>query len=408
MIKNEIHEKILKNQNALYDWFCTTRKALPLPFYTSVDVRDSSFKIASVDANVFPAGFNNICPTDKESAPELVKEYILNFYGNSIKNIGLITEEHTQNAFYWENVYWLTEMIRQADFNVKILFPRDLEKDINVETSTGKKLTVFSAKKVNDHIVFQDGFVPNLLISNNDFTQENRQWAEGLKTVINPPRELGWFQRKKSTHFKYYNELARDFARVINMDPWIFEIKTELYLDFDIGDEDSRNRLAESVDRMLEKIRSEYKEHKIEKEPTVFVKNNSGTYGLGVVSAASGDEIRQWNSKNRGRMKASKGGVAVTEVVIQEGIPSALLSDGAIAEPAIYIIGCELAGGFLRTHHNKGPTDNLNSPGAVYKKLCVADLKIDPSNRMSENVYGWVARLSSLAIGKEMQALGYA
>ncbi len=405
MLKKEVHEHILKNQGDLHDWFSSIRKALPLPFYTSVDVRDAFFKVASVDANIYPAGFNNICPTDKENAPEIVKDYLNNFYGDSVKKIGLLSEEHTKNAFYWENIYWLKELITQAGYEVKVLFPRDLNSDIEVESSSGKKITVEHYRKDNGHLHFKDGFVPDLIISNNDFSQEHKTWANGLTTPINPARELGWFQRKKSDHFKYYNELARDFARVIKMDPWGFEVQTELYPNFNLSDETSRNELADRVEKMLSSIQESYKKRGIGEKPSVFVKNNSGTYGLAVLSATSSEEVRNWNNKTRTKMKAAKGGADVSEVVIQEGIPSFVRAEGDIAEPVIYIIGCDLAGGFLRTHHEKGPIDNLNSPGAVYKKMCVADLKIDPTSRMLENVYGWVARLSSLAIGKEMKAL---
>jgi glutamate--cysteine ligase len=65
------------------------------------------------------------------------------------------------------------------------------------------------------------------------------------------------------------------------------------------------------------------------------------------------------------------------------------------------MLGCQLAGGFLRTHHEKGPTESLNSPGAVYKRLCVSDLKVSVEGHPMENVYGWVAKLGLIAIGRE-------
>ncbi|RYG56907.1 glutamate--cysteine ligase, partial [bacterium] len=71
-----------------------------------------------------------------------------------------------------------------------------------------------------------------------------------------------------------------------------------------------------------------------------------------------------------------------------------------------YLLGCNLAGGFLRTHADKGPTESLNSPGAVYKRLCVSDLKISVEGHPLENVYGWVAKLGLLAIGRESAEMG--
>ena len=41
-------------------WFEKQYKNSPPPFYSSVDLRHSGYKIAPVDTNLFPAGFNNL------------------------------------------------------------------------------------------------------------------------------------------------------------------------------------------------------------------------------------------------------------------------------------------------------------------------------------------------------------
>ena len=51
----------------------------------------------------------------------------------------------------------------------------------------------------------------------------------------------------------------------------------------------------------------------------------------------------------------------------------------------------------------KSSTESLNSPGAVYKKLCVSDLFDDRQKCPKENVYGWSAKLGLLAIGLEAE-----
>lgn len=105
-------------------------------------------------------------------------------------------------------------------------------------------------------------------------------------------------------------------------------------------------------------------------------------------------------------MKAAKGGRDVDAVVIQEGIPSVIKADdGATAEPVIYMVGCQLAGGFFRTHREKSESESLNSPGAVYKRMCIADLSIRLSECPFENVYGWISKLALLAIAHEGQEL---
>lgn len=406
MIQEQIHNLICKNKAKVDTWFSAQRSQVQLPFYTSVDVRDSGFKIVSVDANIYPAGFNNICPTDKEEAPGIVKNYIQHTYGARVQKIAILAEEHSKNAFYWENMRWILQMVKAAGFEVRVCFPQDLASEMSFEASSGEKITVSPFKKEAGHLIGLDGFQPDLIISNNDFSNAYEQWAQDLKIPINPPRELGWHQRKKSQHFKFYNQLASEFAGILGLDPWMFTVQTEVYSNFNVNDLDSRNDLALETEKMLQRISDKYKALNLNAKPTVFIKNNSGTYGLGVMSVQSGDDVRQMNSKTRGKMNAAKGGKEVTEVILQEGVPTKLVTGNEVAEPVIYIIGCELAGGFFRTHTQKGPEDSLNSPGAVFKRMCVSDLKVDMGGCPIENVYGWIARLSSLAIGLEAKEKG--
>ena len=74
MIQDLIHKKIVENCEAVETWFSEKRKGLAFPVYSSYDIRDSGHKIAPVDANIFPAGFNNICQQDKDAAVEVAFE----------------------------------------------------------------------------------------------------------------------------------------------------------------------------------------------------------------------------------------------------------------------------------------------------------------------------------------------
>lgn len=403
MLRLSLHKQTLENMNEICSWFSQKAAKLSYPIYSSYDIRDSGYKISNVDANIFPAGFNNICGTDKETSIGLMNKYITSHYGSEIKNILLVTEEHTNNAYYWENVHTIRNLIEAGGRTVKVAIPRELPESLKLTSSADNEVEVHSA--LTEGPLFKT-FKPDLIISNNDFSEAYEDWA---KTVIeypmNPPRELGWYQRKKSTYFKYYNELVNEFAAITKTDPFVLRVETELFENFDIGDEKSREALAQRVDAMLERLRLEYQKRGITQEPFVFVKNNAGTYGLAVIRVGSGAEVKEWSYKSRKKMKAAKGGRDVEEVIIQEGIPSIVQADGASAEPVIYMIGSDLAGGFLRTHAEKSSTDSLNSPGAVYKRLCVSDLAINTPGCPLENVYGWTAKLGMLAIAHEAKEL---
>ena len=402
MVKELLHQQTLTNYDEICAWFGKKTSALAYPIYSSYDIRDAGYKVTNVDANIFPAGFNNICPADKETSVDLMAAYIEKHYGTVVKNILLVTEEHTGNPYYWDNVFTIKSLIESAGKNVQIAIPRQMVEPIVVRSASGKEITVGSALK--DSALLHE-FKPDLIISNNDFSEAYEEWATTIDIAMNPPRELGWYQRKKSRYFKFYNQLVNEFAVIAKVDPFLMRVETEEYMHFDINSEESRESLAKQVDAMIARLKADYVQRGIDQEPFVFVKNNAGTYGLAVIRVGSGDEVRQWTYKSRKKMKAAKGGRDVEEVIIQEGVPSIVSDEGASAEPVIYMIGCELAGGFLRTHSEKSSTESLNSPGAVYKRLCVSDLAVRPQGCPQENVYGWSAKLGLLAIAMEAQEM---
>lgn len=403
MIHEQIHKKIVKNMDSIMDWFQQKKQGLNFPLYSSFDLRDSGYKIAPVDANIFPAGFNNICQTDKEHSAELLEGFLNNHYQKN-KNILLITEEHTNNPYYWENVHTIYDMVKNSGRNIMVALPHEQSSQpIEVTSVNGHKIKVYSAVR-NKNSVEVEGFVPDLIISNNDFSNSYESWFKGLETPMTPPHKLGWHVRRKESFFEQYNLLAEEFSEILGLNPFHFNVPTQVHKNFDVTNSDSLKLLAEQVDEFVSGLKATYKDQGVQSEPFAFIKNNAGTYGMAVLTAASGKDVLEWNSRARTKMKAAKGGRSVSELIIQEGIPSVLKAEDTTAEPAIYMLGCELAGGFLRTHHKKGPQENLNSPGAVFKKLCVADLKIDVEGLPMENVYGWVAKLGFLAIAKEAQA----
>ena len=412
-MKDLIHERIVANLDDICHWFSKQPLQEHTPFYSSFDMRDGGYKITNVDANLFPAGFNNICDVDREEAPALISRYFEkqnNSLGSDIK-VALLTEEHTKNAYYWENVACIVKLLEGAGMEVRLCLPRKMEETLQVESSTGKKMSVFSWWSLKEQ-----GFEPDFVLSNNDFSSHYEDWEQSSTVtnppviggiITNPPWQLGWRWRKKSDYFFHFNALAQEWAQLIDVDPWVFQVRTQVFSGFSLSEEESLKGLAHEIQKQIDQLSQDYNQRKIKDEPVVFVKNNSGTYGMGIVAVRSGEEFLNLNYKSRKKMKAAKGGEGISEVIIQEGVPSFVLSESSVAEPVLYLIGNELAGGFLRTHKSKGVVDNLNSPGAVYKRLCVSDLKINVQNCPLENVYGWVAKLGVLALAREIKSKGH-
>ena len=141
-----------------------------------------------------------------------------------------------------------------------------------------------------------------------------------------------------------------------------------------------------------------------------MVKADAGTYGMGVMTVRDADEVIGLNRKQRNKMSVIKEGLAVSEVLIQEGVPTCETVHDAVAEPVIYLIDRYVVGGFYRVHSNRGKDENLNAPGMHFEPLafetscslpapgCNPD---DPPNRFY--AYGVVARLAALAAAIELE-----
>ena len=390
MIKDILHQQIISKKPIIVDWFLEKGKNLFFPFYSSIDIRDSGLKVAPVDANLFPAGFNNICEVDQQSIPSVMAKYIGKHYQNP-KTIILLTEEHTSNPYYWDNVFTLKQMLNQTNAEIIVCVPgKHIQTPTTVTSARGHELSIGLLKDVVH--------TADLILSNNDFSLE---YTIPDRIPLNPSPKMGWRYRKKSSFFNEYNQLATEFAKLIDTDPWHLTIKTTIFKPFNPDQPESLKNLKASVDLFLKDLSMHYKKE----PPFAFLKNNSGTYGLGITSVQAPQDIENWNYKTRKKMKASKGGRTFDQLIIQEGIPTIVRDKTTKAEPVIYMLGSDLIGGFLRTHTKKGDKENLNSPGAVYKKLCISDLKIQVEGKNEENVYGWVARLATLALAFEIQHL---
>lgn len=433
-VKKLLAERINLNRRKIWEWHLKQSQTAPPPFYSSVDLRDSGHKVVPVDSNLYPAGFNNICAIDIQNASAIlrahVEAYSLKFMaqGRRLERIMVLPESHTQNLYYIENLYYLLGIIREAGFQVELgWYPLDSltsVQPIHLVSQTGKEL---SARKieVKDGVLSAGDFVPDMILLNNDFSKGFPKLLDTVKQPIVPSHTMGWHTRKKSRHFAHYNELSAEFAELIGVDPWMIQIDTAEVRNINFNEDKGINEVAETVDRVLDRMRKNYETRKIKQEPFVFVKNNAGTYGMGIMMVHSSDEIRKMNRRSKNKMSVGKNQLAIDSVIVQEGVPTATLVSRLAAEPVIYLFGGELVGGFLRTNSQKGVEENLNSQGMVFKKLCMSDLskpdvaaegepieaasneiergeETDGSEPVLELVYGSIARISALAAGREI------
>jgi glutamate--cysteine ligase len=123
-------------------------------------------------------------------------------------------------------------------------------------------------------------------------------------------------------------------------------------------------------------------------------------------------ELDDINRRTRNKMSVVKDGLDVTDVIIQEGVPTYERMNDAVAEPVVYMIDRYVVGGFYRVHAERGIDENLNAPGSSYVPLAFAEshqlprpgAKPGASAPNRFYMYGVIGRLAMLAAAYELEA----
>lgn len=378
------------HQAQIEAWFQTKTQS-PLPLYSSIDIRNAGFKIAPVDTNLFPAGFNNLNPLSYPLGIEAFKQCLMQY---PIKNrkILLIPESHTRNPFYFENIFVLTQLIHQAGYDIKIGSLLDLTDTQDIELASGKKIILEPLIKTN-HTLHLKEFNPDIIILNHDLSEGVPNILQDILQPIIPPLNMGWFNRTKTGHFTIYNQLASELAQVLNVDPW-FLISLFYTCDnlsfLDPKNDVIKKTLIPIASTLLNEIEQKYKQYNIEQKPFIVIKADTGTYGMAVMMIESVEQLANLTRKQKFKMSMGKGKQVVSRVIIQEGIPTIEQVNDFSAEPVIYSVGENVVGGFYRFHKEKGPTHNLNSPGMHFEFM-----------KEIPYAYQVIARLTQLAASLE-------
>ena len=423
--------QILSNQTKIEAWFRSKWKEHKPPFYGSVDIRNAGYKMASIDMNLFPGGFNNLNPNFIQLASHAALDAVERACPQA-KSVLIVPENHTRNTFYLQNVYALSNILRNAGFEVRLgSINPEITEPVELETALGDTVTLEPLQRTRGRVHLADGFSPCLILLNNDLSAGVPDILKDINQTVLPPLHGGWTTRRKTAHFSAYNDVATEFAALVGMDEWQINPYFEQISGLNFQEREGEDALADAVERMLAKIQAKYDEKGITDQPFVIVKADAGTYGMGVMSVKSADEVRGLNRKNRNKMAKIKEGLEVSEVIVQEGIYTYETLHGAVSEPVVYMIDRFVVGGFFRVHEGRGADENLNATGMSFVPLnhaipvAESDQNDECGRRVFEQwqelgvpqtksadpdcgcnrlyVYGVMARLSLLAAAVELE-----
>ena len=406
----DLETRILEDSTEVEHWFRGEWQEHTPPFYSSVDLRNSGFKLAPVDTNLFPGGFNNLNESFMPLCVQAVMSAIEKVCPDA-KNLLLVPENHTRNLFYLQNVAQLATICRQAGLNVRIgsMIP-GLTQPTEIEIPGGAPLLLEPLVRRGGRLGLAD-FDPCTILLNNDLSSGIPEILRGLhEQVLLPPLHAGWAVRRKSHHFAAYDEVAKRFAALLEIDPWIITPYFGVCGEVDFNAREGEDCLSSNVDALLAQIKTKYLEYGIKDTPYVVVKADAGTYGMGIMTVKDASEVRGLNRKQRNKMSVVKEGLAVTEVMIQEGVHSYERVNAAVAEPVVYMIDRNVVGGFYRVHTDRGIDEVLNAPGMHFVPIAFDDCCIRPDHNAKPGsapnrfyTYGVIARLALAAAALELE-----
>ena len=409
---NELEQRILDSMPAIERWFRLEWMEHTPPFYTSVDIRNAGFKLAPVDTNLFPGGWNNLTPEMLPLAVQAAMAAIEKICPEA-RNLLIIPENHTRNTFYWANLAQLVRIFTMAGLHVRIgSISPELQKAQRITVPGGDEITIEPAIRSKRRLGLKH-FDPCTILLNNDLSAGVPGILEDLhEQYLLPPLHAGWTVRRKSVHFKNYEEVAKRFGKLLGIDPWLINPLFTHCGEVDFAQGEGMDCLRTQVDALLAKVRRKYKEYGINEKPFVVVKADNGTYGMGITTVHDAKELENLGRKGRNKMAVIKDGQQVHSVIIQEGVRTQERMHEAVAEPVVYMMDRYVVGGFYRIHAERGDEENLNAPGAAFVPLAFAQSGHLPQpgarpgasapNRFY--MYGVVARLAMLAASYELEA----
>ena len=409
---NELEQRIIDSMPAIERWFRLEWMEHTPPFYSSVDIRNSGFKLAPVDTNLFPGNWQNLTDQMLPLAVQATMAAIEKICPEA-RNLLIIPENHNRNPSYLSNLAQLQRIFKMAGLNARLgSISPDIKKPTELKLPNGETVLLEPVLRTKRRIGLKH-FDPCTILLNNDLSAGVPGILEELyEQYLLPPLHAGWCTRRKSRHFQSYEDVAKRFGKLLGIDHWLIHPLFAKAEGLDFSEGGNIGNLAEQVDALLTKVRRKYKEYGIKEKPFAIVKADNGTYGMGVMTVRDAKELDDLTKKVRNKMGIIKDGLPVQDFIIQEGVQTSERMNDAVAEPVVYTLDRYVVGGFYRMHPERGIDENLNAPGSSYVPLACAHSNHMPQPGMHPGasapnrfyMYGVIARLAMLAASYELEA----
>jgi len=407
---NELEQRLLDSMPAIERWFRLEWMEHTPPFYTSVDVRNAGFKLAPVDTDLYPTGWNNLTKPMLPLAVQAAMAAIEKICPEA-RNLLIVPENTTRNTFYLSNLAQLRRIFHMAGLNVRIgSISPDVKKATTITLPDGESITLDPAIRTKGRLGVKD-FDPCTILLNNDLSSGVPGILEDLhEQYLLPPLHGSWATRRKSTHFKIYEEVVKRFGKLIGADPWLINPMFEKCGSVDLGTEEGVQALTARIETLMARVKKKYKEYGIKEKSFVVVKADNSGSSAGLMTVRDVKDLPALIKKARASAVGLVSGAQ--ELILQEGVLTNERMNDAVAEPVVYMMDRYVVGGFYRIHAERGVDEDLCAPGSSYVPLAFAESTQLPQPGVRPGasapnrfyMYGVIARLAMLAASYELES----
>ncbi len=409
---NELEQRVLDSMPAIERWFRLEWMEHTPPFYSSVDVRNAGFKLAPVATNLFPDGWHHLTPEMMPLAVQAAMAAIEKICPEA-RNLLLIPENRSTSTSYLSSLAQLRRIFHMAGLNVRLgSIDPAIKKTTSFTLENGESVTLEPVIRGRRRLGVKD-FDPCTILLNNDLAAGVPGILEEIhEQYLLPPLHAGWTTRRKSKHFKCYEEVAKRMGKLLGVDPWLINPLFDKCPQVNLGQVSALEDLTGQVDALLAKVRRKYKEYGIKEKPFIVIKADDAAPGLGLLIVRDAADLSALGARVLERLGADKAGARTHDLLLQEGVLTRERINDAVAEPVVFMMDRYVVGGFYRIHPDTGVDENLNLPGSSFVPLAFKHSTHLPQpgskpgasapNRFY--MYGVVARLAMLAASYELEA----
>lgn len=407
----ELEQRILEAAPAIERWFrLEWMEHAPL-FYSAVDMRNSGFKIAAIDTDLFPQCWQYLPEQMLPLAVQAIHSVIEKTCPQA-RNLLIVPEHHRcGDAGYVRSLARLREILVLAGLDVRFGSIEAAHTSTQqLEMGGGQRLEVEPVQWSRSRLGLP-GFDPCMIVLNNDLHEGIPGILEELPAqFLLPPVQSSWAVRRRWRHFELYEDLAKRLARMVGIDPWLIAPLFAAAPAHDVRDAASLAQLGERVEAVLQRVRRKYREYGITQAPFVTIwPEGARSEGEAVsVSGAAdlcGERLAQLAGGSLDKVLSAK------DFFIQEGLSTCEQLHDKSVQPRVCMIDRHVVGGFYRAIERDGVRDGgmseaqiLAASEASFEALAFAPTVRNAAaapNRFY--IYGVLARLSMLAASYELE-----